>query len=62
MIVTNRKSRGMDRTSSNNMVSISTRKTKEDVASLTSSGEEESVFVADTDAPPISKTRSGSST
>jgi len=62
MTVTNRKSRGMDRTSSNNMVSISIRKTEEDVASLTSSGEEESVFVADTDAPPISKTRSGSST
>ena len=40
------------------MVSISTRETKVDVASLTSSGEEEFTFAADTGAPLTSKTRS----
>ena len=41
------------------MVSISTRETEEDVASLTSSRDEESALVADTDIPLTSKTRSG---
>ena len=40
------------------MVGIATRKTEEDVASLTSLEEDESVFTADTDTPSISKTRS----
>ena len=45
--------------SSNSVVGISTRETEEDVASLPSSGEEESAFVADTSAPLTLKTRSG---
>jgi len=57
--VTSRKSKGKAKASSINVVSISTRETEEDVASLTSSGDEESALVADTDAPPTSKTRSG---
>jgi len=54
-----KKFKGKTRSSSSNIVSISTRETEEDVASLTSSGEEESIFVADTGAPLTSKTRSG---
>ena len=57
--VTNRKSKGQAKASSSNVVSIPTRETKEDVTSLTSSGEEESAFVADTGEPPTSKTQSG---
>ena len=38
---------------------ISTRETEEDVASLTSLGEEESAFAADTGSPLTSKTQSG---
>jgi len=41
------------------VVSISIRETKEDVASLTSSGDEEFAFVPDTGRPPTSKTQSG---
>ena len=58
MTVTNRKSKGKAKASSNNVVGISRRETEEDVASLTSSGEEESAFAADTGTPPTSKTRS----
>jgi len=53
--VINRKSKGKAKASSNNVMG---RETKEDVASFTSSGDEESAFAADTDAPPTSKTRS----
>ena len=53
--VTNMKSKGKNRASSSNIVSIFTRETEEDVVSLTSS-EEESAFAADTGAHPISKT------
>jgi len=56
--VTNKKSKGKAKVSSSNVVGISTRETKEDVASLTSSEEEESAFAADTGAPPKSKTQS----
>jgi len=59
MTVTNRKSKDKAKTSSNNVVGISTRDTEEDFTSLTSSGEEESAFATDTGAPPTSKTRSG---
>ena len=59
MTVIRRKSKGKAKTSSSNVVSISTRETEEDVTSLTSSGDEESAFAADTGAPPTSKTRSG---
>jgi len=41
-----------------NLVGISTRETEEDVASLTSSGEDESALAADTGTPSTSKTRS----
>jgi len=58
-IVTNMKSKGKAKASSNNVVSIPTRETEEDVASLTSLGEEESAFAADASAPPTLKTRSG---
>ena len=58
-IVTNKKSKGKGKASFSNMVSISTRETEEDVSSLTSLGEEESAFAADTGAPPTSKTRLG---
>ena len=51
--VTNRKSKSKAKASSSNMVGISTRKTEEDVACLTSSGEEESVFAGDTGTPHI---------
>ena len=54
--VTSRKSKGKAKASSSNVVGISTRETEEDVAFLTSSGEEESTFTADTVAPPMSKT------
>ena len=57
--VTRRKSKGKVKVSSSNVVSIPTRETEEDVASLTNSGDEESAFVADTGTPPTSKTRSG---
>jgi len=59
MIVINRKFKGKAKASSSNVVGISTRETKEDVAYLTNSEEEESAFAADTGAPPTSKTRSG---
>jgi len=58
MTVTNRKSKDKTRASSSNVVSISIRRTEEDIESLINSGEEESAFVADTGAPPTSKTRS----
>jgi len=54
--VTNKKSKGKAKASSSNVVGISTRETEEDIVSLTSSGEEESAFTADTGAPPTSKT------
>ena len=38
-------------------MSIFSRETEKDVAFLTSSGEEESTFAADTGAPPTSKTQ-----
>ena len=44
--------------SSSNVVGILTRETEEDVASLTSSGEEDSPFAADIGTPSMSKTRS----
>jgi len=47
MTFTSRKSKDKAKASSSNMVGISTRET-EDVASLTSSGDEESAFAADT--------------
>jgi len=58
MTVINRKSKGKAKASSNNVKCISTRKTEENIASLTSSGEEESAFAADACAHPTSKTRS----
>jgi len=56
--VTSGKFNGKARASSGIVVSIFTRETKKDVASLTSSGDEESAFIAETGAPPTSKTRS----
>jgi len=56
---THSKSKGKTKASSSNVMGISTRENEEDVASLTSSGEEESVLVADTGTPYTSKTRSG---
>jgi len=56
--VTNRKSKGMAKASSSNVVSISTREIKEDVTSLTSSGDEESAIAADTGIPLTSKSQS----
>ena len=47
------------RSSSSNVVSISIRETEEDVTPLISTEEEESAFIADTGAPPTSKTQSG---
>jgi len=41
------------------VVSISTRETEEDVASLNSSRDEESALVLDISIPPTSKTQSG---
>jgi len=55
--IMHRKSKGKAKASSSNMVGISTRETEEDVTSLTSSGEEESVLAADTSTPFMSKTR-----
>jgi len=57
--ITIRKSKGKAKASSSNVVGISTRKTDEDITSLTSSREEESSFTADIGAPPTSKTRFG---
>ena len=57
--VTSRKSRGKAKASSSNVVSIFMRDTEEDVASLTSSGDEESALVVDTGIPPASKIQSG---
>jgi len=48
MIVTSRKFKSKARASFSNVVNISRRETEEDVASLTSSGDEESALVADT--------------
>jgi len=59
MTVTNRKFKGKAKASPNNMVGISLREIKEYVASLTSSGDEESAFAANTGTPPTSKTLSG---
>jgi len=57
--VTSRKFKGKANASSSNMVSISTRETEKDVASVTNSRDEESAPVADTGTPPASKTRPG---
>ena len=54
--VTNRKSKGKVKASSNNVVGISIRKTEKDVASLTSTEEEESAFAAKIGTPPTLKT------
>ena len=54
--VTSSNSRGKAKASSSNVVSISARDTEEDVASLTSSEDEESAFVVDMGIPPTSKT------
>ena len=58
MTITHRKSKEKARASSSNVMGIFTRETEEDVASLTSSGEE-SVLAADTGTPFTSKTQSG---
>ena len=60
--VTNRKSKGKARASSSNVVSISTRETEEDIVSLTSSGDEEFAFIADTGVPPHQRFNPASST
>ena len=57
--VISRKSKGKAKAFSSNVVGISIRETEEDVASLTSLGDEESTFATDTGAPPTSKTPSG---
>jgi len=59
MTVMSRKSISKAKVSSSNVVSISTREAEEDVASLTSSCDEESALVADMSIPLTSKTRSG---
>ena len=59
MTATNRKSKGKTKASSSNVMSISTKETEEDVASLTSSGDKKSAFAADIGTLPTSKTRSG---
>ena len=59
MTFISRKSKGKAKASSNNVVSISTRETEKDVASLTSLGDEESAIAIDTCVPPTSKTPSG---
>ena len=56
--VTNKKSKSKAKALSSNVVGISTQETEEDVASLTSLGEEESTFAVDKRAPPTLKTRS----
>jgi len=57
-IVTNRKSRGKAKTSTCNVVSVSSKEAEEGVASLTDSEEKESGLTVDQDAPPTSKIRS----
>ena len=57
--ITRKKFKGKAKASSSNVMGISTRETEEDIAALTSSGEEESAFAPDTGAPPTSKTQSG---
>jgi len=57
--IAHRKFKGKAKASSNNMVGISTRETEEDVASLTSSGEEKSALAAKTGFPSMSKTQPG---
>jgi len=52
------KSKGKAKASSSNVVSLQ-EKLRKIIASLTSSGDEESAFVADTSTSPTSKTRSG---
>jgi len=59
MTVTNKKFNDKAKASPNNVVGISIRETEEDIASLTSSGEEESAFTANAGAPPTLKTRYG---
>ena len=54
-IIANKKSKSKAKASSSNMVGISIRETEEDIACLTSSGEEKSVFATDTGALPTSK-------
>jgi len=56
--VTHRKPKGKTKASSSNMVGISARETEEDIASLTSSGEEESALAADTNTLSMLKIRS----
>ena len=53
--VTCSRSKGKAKASSNNVVRISTRETKKDVTSLTSSRDEESALVADTGTPRYQK-------
>ena len=48
--------KGTAKVSSSNVVGISTKEIEEDVASLTSLGEEESALAADTGTPSTSKT------
>ena len=57
--VTNKKSNSKAKASSSNVMSISMRDTKEDVAPLTSLGDEKFAFAVDTGTPPTSKTQSG---
>jgi len=52
MTVTSRKFKGKAKVSSSNVVGIYTRGTEEDVAFLTSSGEEELTFAGDTGTLP----------
>ena len=55
--VMHRKSKDKAKASSSNVVGIFTRETKEDIASLTSSGEEESGLAAYIGTPSTSKTQ-----
>ena len=57
--MTKEKSKGKARTSACNVGSASSKETEEGDASLTDSEKEESAFVADQDAHPMSRTRSG---
>ena len=52
------KFKGKAKASSNNMMGISTRKTEKDVASLISSGEDDSALAAETGTPSMLKARS----
>jgi len=54
--MTNRKSKDKAKTYSCNVVSISSRETKEDVVSLTNLEEQEFALAIDQNTPPISKT------